>query len=88
MGFFPLPQANNIKKLQNLPNPDCQPFLRTFPLKFPFMLTLEPPSVNKGHFPLKIPRPAGQSRPNMAEMTREFGSKRCRSANIVISTTY
>ena len=74
-----------------------------FPLKFPFMLTLEPPSVNKGQFPLKIPRPAGQSRAKMAEMrfilkncfigqflkmTREFGSKRSRSANIVINTTY
>jgi hypothetical protein len=48
MGFFPLPRAKNNFFLQNLPNPDCQPYLRTFPLKFPFMLTLEPQSVNKG----------------------------------------
>jgi hypothetical protein len=52
------------KKLQKITKPD----LRTFSLKFPFMLTLEPPSVNKGQFPLKIPRPAGQSRSKMAEM--------------------
>jgi hypothetical protein len=32
------------------------------------MLTLEPPSVNKGQFPLKMPRPAGQSISKMAEM--------------------
>ena len=66
MGFFPLPRTK--KKLQNLPNPDCQLYLRTFPLKFPLMLTLELPSVNKGQFPLKIPRPSGQSRSKMAEM--------------------
>ena len=63
------------------------------------MLTLEPPSVNKGLFPLKIPRPAGQSRSKMAEMqffllkalywsiflkmTHEFDSIRSRSANII-----
>jgi hypothetical protein len=57
-----------LKKLQNLPKPDCQPYLRIFPLKFPFMVTLEPPSVKKGHIPLKIPRPAGQTRSTMPKM--------------------
>jgi hypothetical protein len=32
------------------------------------MLTLEPPSVNKRQFPLKMPRPADQSSSKMAEM--------------------
>jgi hypothetical protein len=39
-----------------------------FPLKFSFMLTLEPPSFNTGQFTLKVPRPVDQSSCKMAVM--------------------
>jgi hypothetical protein len=32
------------------------------------MLTLEPPNVNTGQFPVKVPRPAVQSSSKMAEI--------------------
>jgi hypothetical protein len=40
----------------------CQPYLRIFPLKVPFLVTLELPRFTKGQFPPKIPRPAGQTK--------------------------
>jgi hypothetical protein len=36
--------------------------------QFPFMLTLQPPRVNTGQFPLKVPRSVDQSSSKMAVM--------------------
>jgi hypothetical protein len=46
-------------------NPTCTLSLT---LEIPLMLTLEPPSVNTGQFPLKVPSPGDQPSSKMAVM--------------------
>jgi len=54
-GVLPLATGKKYKKFNNPPEPWLATLLEhfPFPLKLPVMLTLEPPSVNTGQFPLE-----------------------------------
>ena len=70
MEFFPFPRAKTIfffNKTSRIltDNPTCTLSLT---LEIPLMLTLEPPSVNTGQFPLKLPSPVDQPNSKMAVM--------------------
>ena len=60
---FPFATGEIQKKMTKPSEFSLAILLAYFPLtlKFPLKLTLEPPSVNPGQLPLKVPRPAAQS---------------------------
>ena len=67
---LPLATGKRYKQLTKPPESWLATLLAhfPFPLKFPVMLTLEPPSVNTGRFSLKVPIPVDQSSSKMVVM--------------------